>query len=444
MNSINEQEPLAGDGDASGPYGALPSLRQRGNSGHGHRRNLSEWSAFEDLDEGINEHIRQVTYEDRNHLSVLLQMQGSVWPKVMPFCIFNVALTLAVFYARKAGLDLTVAPVGHKFMGIIVSFLLVQTANIEYGRFMEARKHLSSCYKSCQELVQFAVILTMNDSSPGAKQWRQNVAYRTILLLRVTMAVLEYQSSGEAPWDVSEMTTEDKIDMEEALMVSNRGSEDSACADSTRLRVQKWAHGKRSMSDEAFRAPIVLAYNLRKEIMSQRSGDVLQMKWRHPCNEEIRISDFVVQFMKAFHGLKKLTTTPVPFPLIQMSRTFTFFWMFTLPFALCHKAVFIIQLCLCVFFTTYGFIGLMHVTMDLQDPFGDDPTDFDDLGMAKMVFEDIYITIYKADGEKSAVGLRKKIRGRITRGSALQNFHDDYGDLALASSGHDDYGDDDG
>lgn len=429
MNRIHESEPLGGS--ASSPYGAMPSpLHQRKRSGGGRHRRAP--SVFTQIDEGIHETINQVTYEDRNHLSVLLQMHGSVWPKVFPFCVFNVALTLAVFYARKAGVDLTVSPVGHKFMGIIVSFLLVQTAKIEYSRFMAARKHLSNCYKSCQELVQFAVILTMNDSSPGAKQWRQNVAYRTILLLRVTMAVLEYQSSGDCPWDVAEMTQEDRTDMQEALKVSARNEGQTGSG-----RVQKWAHGKGCMSDEAFRAPVVLAYNLRREIMSQRSGDVLQMKWRHPCNEEIRISDFVVQFMAAFHGLKTLTTTPVPFPLVQMSRTFTFFWIFTLPFALCHKAVFIVQLCLTVFFTTFGFIGLMHVTMDLQDPFGDDPTDFDDLGMAKMVFEDIYITIYKADGEKSALALRRRIAGRVVRGSALQNFEHDYGRLGLETTGSD-------
>jgi len=430
MNTIGEDEPLNGP---NRPYGALPSpLRQRGRSDGTrgtHQRTTSDWSALEDFNEST---VRQVSYDDRNHVSVLLQMHGSVWPRVLPFCLFNVAITLGVFYLRESGIDLTVAPMGHKFMGIIVSFLLVQVAGIEYGRFMEARKYLADCYKSCRELVQFAVILTMQDTSEGAKRWRQNVAYRTILLLRVTMAVLEYQSSGKTPWEVKEMADDDKNDMKEALMVSDqsigKSPGSSGSANNIKLsRVKKWAHGKRSMSDEAFRAPVVLAYNLRREIMSQRSGDVLEVKWKHPCNEEIRISDHVVQFMKAFHGLSKLITTPLPFPLIQMSRTFTFFWIFTLPFALCHKAVFVVQLCFCVFFTTYGFVGLMYVTMEIHDPFGDDPSDFDDLGMAQMVFEDIYITLFKVDGESSARGLRKRITGRQQH-NALQNYHDDYGD----------------
>jgi len=39
---------------------------------------------------------------------------------------------------------------------------------------------------------------------------------------------------------------------------------------------------------------------------------------------------------------------------------------------------------LSTFFITYGFVGLEYVSMELDDPFGDDPNDFDDLGMAEV------------------------------------------------------------
>lgn len=51
--------------------------------------------------------------------------------------------------------------------------------------------------------------------------------------------------------------------------------------------------------------------------------------------------------------------------------------------------------------------------MELDDPFGDDPNDFDNLGMAQLVFEDIYISIYKLDGDQAAYQLRRKIVARI-------------------------------
>mmetsp|Transcript_22222 Transcript_22222/g.65839 ORF Transcript_22222/g.65839 Transcript_22222/m.65839 type:complete len:228 (-) Transcript_22222:252-935(-) len=190
--------------------------------------------------------------------------------------------------------------------------------------------------------------------------------------------------------------------------------------DAFQQRMMKWAHGARTLSDENFRAPIVLAYNLRSEIMKQRNGQYLKIDM-HP-NEELKLLGFVSDFVSAFHGLKKLITTPFPFPLVQMARTFLFFWIFTLPFTLVREISEPVQVMLIVFFTTYGFIGLEYVSMELDDPFGDDPNDFDDLGMAQMVFEDIYITLYKLDGSKTAEELRSKVANRVRRGSAMQNY----------------------
>jgi hypothetical protein len=46
--------------------------------------------------------------------------------------------------------------------------------------------------------------------------------------------------------------------------------------------------------------------------------------------------------------------------------------------------------------------------------------------MAQLVFEDIYIALYKVDGEKAAHDLRRKIVKRIQHGPALENFHEEY------------------
>jgi hypothetical protein len=71
----------------------------------------------------------------------------------------------------------------------------VTRANITYARFMEASEYLSICYRSCREIMQHAAVLTRDDS-PEAIQWRQDVAYKTILLLRVTMASVEVRIYG--------------------------------------------------------------------------------------------------------------------------------------------------------------------------------------------------------------------------------------------------------
>merc|ERR1719464_588649 len=118
-------------------------------------------------------------------------------------------------------------------------------------------------------------------------------------------------------------------------------------------------------------------------------------------NKELRLLLFSSQFVTAYHGLMSLITTPFPFPLVQMARTFLFVWVFSLPFVLAKSIEKRFDLLLVICIITYGFVGLEYVSIELDDPFGDDPNDFDDLKMVHVVFEDIYAIINEVNGEAS-------------------------------------------
>lgn len=361
--------------------------------------------------------IRRVTFDSSNHVSVLFQVYGSVWPHVLPYCLANVLITYGVAYLKKNGIDVTIASNGHTFMSVLVSFLIVARTQITYARFMEARGYLQDTYRSCRDLIHTCSLLTCHDMCDGAKQWRQDVAYRTILLLRITMSALEFQSRSVNAMDFVDGSNKYINTEEESRSESKK-------------RLKDWTHGKRDLSDENFRAPIVLAYNLRSEIMKQRQGGFLDKKRKDTktymhVNEELKVLGMVSDYVAAFHGLKKLITTPFPFPLVQMARTFLFFWVFTIPFAIVGDISEPIEAMIINFFITYGFIGLEYVSMELDDPYGDDPNDFDNVGMAQMVFEDIYITIYKTDGTESADTLRSRVWDRCNRINAFQRDLDD-------------------
>lgn len=301
--------------------------------------------------------VRVMTYDDRNHFSVITQLYGSVWPRVMPFCIANMVITLVVFYFFR---QLTFDPTGHKFMALILSFLVVTRAQITYGRFMQAREHLEGCYKACRELVQHMCVLTQEDTSEGAKVWRHNVAYRTILLLRVTMAAIEYESQQTSPWEIPELTRADQSDLQTSLFIHTKGEEHTAMPS-----VRNLAHNpnEHDVREEWFRAPLLLAYALRKEIMEQRSGAYLAKEFQH-VNEELKLLDCVTDFVKGFEGLKKLVMTPFPFPLVQMTRTFLFVFVFSLSLVLCHDdGQYPFDPLLMIFLTTFGFIGKRLITL---------------------------------------------------------------------------------
>jgi len=130
-------------------------------------------------------------------------------------------------------------------------------------------------------------------------------------------------------------------------------------------------------------------------------------------------------FIKGYYEMRLFSTTPVPFPLVQMARTFLFLFVFSLPFVvLMDDGSSALVHCLAVFVMTFGFVGLEFVAIELDDPFGDDPNDFDNDGLALEACEDAYLTILDVDGPYWADKLRTRTNGNKyvqTMSTSLQN-----------------------
>jgi predicted membrane chloride channel (bestrophin family) len=60
-------------------------------------------------------------------------------------------------------------------------------------------------------------------------------------------------------------------------------------------------------------------------------------------------------------------------------------------------------------FLTYGFVGLQRIAEELDDPFGNDQNDFNNIAMAQDTFDDVYMMIDNCDGRESADMLRTEI-----------------------------------
>jgi len=328
-----------------------------------------------------------VKYDTENNWAVLTQMHGSVWPKVLPFCIGNVLNLLLVKYLKEHNyIDLTFNDKGHTFMSMMVSFLTVTRSNIAYSRFMEGRSHLGLALKSCRELIQLGVTFTRYDKSREAREWRKVLSRRTIVLLRTVVAVLEYQTSKMHAWKAPELTMDEKEKLKDAVGESNE------------------------------RAVFVMAMWTRTTISSQRECLVEPMH----INKELRLHHFVSEFITAYHGLMKLITTPFPFPLVQMTRTFLLVWIFTLPWVLMNSTKKLPALILIVFTITYAFVGLEFVSIELDDPYGSDANDFDVLGMAGVVFDDIFTYIFDIDGREAAEELSSPLKSKFALSRQIQ------------------------
>lgn len=304
-----------------------------------------------------------VSYDSSNHFSVLTQVWGSKWLSVLPFCLFNVMVMIILITVRDYSgqkYSIKMSTQGHTFITLVVSFLLVSRVNMALARYNEARNALGIMYRETRELIHNLCVMSADDQEESAKQWRSEVSYRCLMLLRTAMAVVDYPTSGVPAWDVPELNGVERQDVNGARLTDSRNN--------------RYAHGQRSLWEETMRVPIRMAYLLRKSIYSNRrrvSPDVLCITQEHKMFADVDA------FMVGYYGIRKFLTTPVPFPLIQMARTFLFLYVFTIPFVMLGDESCDLAHCCVVFLITYGFFGLEIVAIELDNPFGDDANDFD-------------------------------------------------------------------
>jgi putative membrane protein len=276
-------------------------------------------------------------------------------------------------------------------MSIVASFLLVSRVSMGVSRYYEARDFLETMNKACRQIVYSACVYTNRDLSDAAKQWRNDVAYTTLILIRSAMAVVDYPSSGVKVMDLPELQGAVLEDLK------------------INLPPTRWLHEPRSEHEQSNRVPIRISYLLSKCIRSQegRVDPPLALA------AEGDLHTFVNSCMDGYYGLHKFITTPFPFPLLQMSSTFLWFYILTVPFALLNAddegILSAVSHCLVIFVITFGFIGMEFVSIQMDDPFGDDENDFNNLSLAQMAFEDAYLAIEDVDGVEWADKLRFKM-----------------------------------
>jgi hypothetical protein len=243
--------------------------------------------------------IRQLAWDD-NLWSILKRLHGSVWLTVLPFGIANCLLTVAVFILKKWGFDFSSDVAGQKYMATLVSFLIVSRVKITHDNYMEQSGHLSNAYRACREIAQHAVTFSAPDDSVTARQWRQDVCYSVLQLLRMSMGVLKLRSRQQ-PCTLSDLLQISQEQQEELFLASN--GVDKAIRTGPLLRQQP-----RTSMELSFRAIPILAYNLRRDILKQRNGNWLQPKLLENVFV-LRLLDQVGDYLKAWSGLEKFIST---------------------------------------------------------------------------------------------------------------------------------------
>mmetsp|Transcript_28433 Transcript_28433/g.42027 ORF Transcript_28433/g.42027 Transcript_28433/m.42027 type:complete len:267 (+) Transcript_28433:485-1285(+) len=222
-----------------------------------------------------------------------------------------------------------------------------------------------------------------------------------MILLRTSIAVVEFCSRGLPAWKVPELTG-----LEQLYLTPNVSWD----RHSQRLNNNNDDNGQIDHDNYAnsMRVPFRAAYLLRETIVSCEKRLTTPL---HITQINAMLGS-VDRFLTGFYGMRKFITTPVPFPLIQMTRTILCFYLFTIPLVFLSDTMAdnMLERCLSVFMLTYGFMGLELVAIELDDPFGTDDNDFDCLAFANMVFEDSFLIMHDIDGDEWAEKLRCRMR----------------------------------
>ena len=130
-----------------------------------------------------------------------------------------------------------------------------------------------------------------------AKEWRSEIAYRIMLVLRTTVAIIEYPNDKIPAWQLPELSS---------------GLELQACMPGTTWN--RWAHHNDNDDDNnssessepivaadlknSFRVPIRLAFLLRESICSQDE------RLGHPLviDQELKLLEYVEKILESYYG----------------------------------------------------------------------------------------------------------------------------------------------
>lgn len=190
---------------------------------------------------------------------------------------------------------LAVSRVFHTFITFVVSFLLLSRVRNGLERYNRASECLSIMYRESRELIQSVCALSADSTDASAKEWRHEVAYRCLVMLRTAMAVIDYPAMRTPSWEVSELNG-----FELDFVMGNL-----LLGDDTSSAVVRWAHTRHGVWEETMRVPVRLEYLLLKSLHSQSR----RLKIPIVVSQESRLLNYVSKFMSGYVGIQKFLTT---------------------------------------------------------------------------------------------------------------------------------------
>jgi Bestrophin, RFP-TM, chloride channel len=230
-----------------------------------------------------------------------------------------------------------VSNVGHVMISMVVSFLLVTRVTTALSRYNEGQQYLTQMHQQARELTQRMVIVSSKTTSTqqqqttttGPQEWRNEVAHRTMLVLRTVVACMDYPTSKIPAWNVPELFTmavrPSRLENESEIMTTTTTTtaptttttisqpqtqvatpELSFIKNGLQHQIRRWSHhgGAGAVVEQeddfwdTLRVPPRCAYLLRESILSQ----VERLPNPFPVQSEVMLLNSVDSMLNGFYG----------------------------------------------------------------------------------------------------------------------------------------------
>ena len=170
-------------------------------------------------------------------------------------------------------------------------------------RYNAARDAIETMFRETRELMQNINVLSYllkDGSSAAAQEWRHEVAYRALLLLRTSLVVIDYPVNHVLPWTIHELNGMEASYVKNQLLLVSNGNQ------------ERWLHRNSNFPqhfnvvwEEVLRVPIRVEYLLRKSIHSH----TIRLKEAIAVVQELKIFAGVDNFMNGYYSMRKFLTT---------------------------------------------------------------------------------------------------------------------------------------
>ena len=322
-----------------------------------------------------------ILYDSGNHLRLIFSCHGTALHRGLPLSMISFVIAYLIFYfieeddiGMDSGYTLSKEQ-GYQFLLTLIAFLIVTRFVSAHERMWDARMLLDEVIEYTHNVALLADTLTRDlylDASAATqnKDQRQTpsmqsitalngiVKWRTLIKIRLVNFLQSGFSIVSSPKDTVDYVM--KFDTGEDTDQVLTGN------DTTDVM---------SMSGNN---PNAVAKSVHQLIYDHE----LYLNATIPPPAELKLHRYLDRATLAYSKTVKFSSTPIPYPICHLVKLLLVVFTIVTPSVLVYEFksagydYAIIPALIC-FVTVYGFSAIEAITLELDDPFGDDPNDLE-------------------------------------------------------------------